>query len=142
MQNTAQVPEETKTLLVEEIALFLSVHLGRHPGLMWTEHEPTDPESLADFLPAALADRLGLPISVLPRLARDTARDLLVCQLGGSDTWHVAPPTGPALTLRLQVGDVLYAPAESICTPRRGARSRALLLALGTPKNAREEEKP
>ncbi|MFD8983382.1 hypothetical protein [Streptomyces sp. NPDC059564] len=155
MPSTAQVPEETQTLLVEEIVLFLSVHLGRNPGLMWLEHEPPDPGALEEFLPAALAHRLGRPISVLPHLTcntRDsgtpdsgsarTAQDLLVCQLGGSDTWRIAPPAGAALTLRLQAGEVLYAPADSVCTPRRSPRSRALLLALGNRRSEREEEIP
>lgn len=144
MPSTAQVPEGTETLLVEEVVLFLSVHLGRSPGLMWTEHELPDPGALAEFLPAALARRLDRPIAVLPHVFGDTrtAHDLLVCQLGGSDTWRIAPPAGAALTLRLQAGEVLYVPAGSLCTPRRGARSRALLLALGAPKSERDEELP
>ncbi|GLX22969.1 hypothetical protein [Streptomyces lavendulae] len=142
MPSTAQVPEGTETLLVEEVVLFLSVHLGRSPGLMWLEHEPPDPDTLAEFLPAALARRLDRPISVLPDAFGDvrTAHDLLVCQLGGSDTWRLAPPAGAGLTLRLRAGDVLYVPTGSLCTPRRGARSRALLLALGAPESDEEEE--
>lgn len=147
MSSTAQVPGETESLLVEEIALFLSVHLGRSPGLMWPEHEPAEPGDLEAYLPAALAGRLGRPVTVLHHLAERgaaarTAHDLLVCQLGGSSTWHIAPPTGAALTLRLQAGAVLYAPAGSICTPRHGSRSRVLPLALGDRRSEREEEDP
>lgn len=144
MSRTAQVPGETEALLVEEIALFLSVHLGRSPGLMWPEHEPPEPGDLEAFLPAALTGRLGRPVTVLPHPAeRDTvAHDLLVCQLGGSSTWHIAPPTGAALTLRLQAGSVLHAPAGSVCTPRHGSRSRVLPLAVGNRRSEREEEDP
>lgn len=155
MPSTAQVPEGTETLLVEEIVLFLSVHLGRSPGLMWLEHELPDLGALEEFLPAALARRLDRPISVLPHLSGDTrdsgspesgsartAHDLLVCQLGGSDTWRIAPPARAALTLRLQAGELLYAPADSVCTPRRSSRSRALLLALGARRTEREEDTP
>lgn len=115
---------------------------------MWPEHEPPDPGALEEFLPAALAHRLGRPVTVLPRLAcpgtpeggsARTAQDLLVCQLGGSDTWRIAPPAGAALTLRLQPGEILYAPAGSVCTPRHGPRSRALLLALGATGACAEE---
>ncbi|MFE1555090.1 hypothetical protein ACFW6V_08865 [Streptomyces sp. NPDC058734] len=142
MPSTAQVPEGTESLLVEEVVLFVSVHLGRSPGLMWLEHEPPDPGALAEFLPAALARRLDRPVGVLPHVSGDTRipHDLLVCQLGGSGTWHIAPPTGSALTLRLRTGAALYAPAGSVCTPRHSAGSRVLLLALGAPKSQNEKE--
>ncbi|MEU8433386.1 hypothetical protein AB0F18_10785 [Streptomyces sp. NPDC029216] len=104
-----------------------------------------EPAALEALLPPALARRLGRPVTVHPMEdggAARTAHDLLVCQLGGSSTWHIAPPAGAALTLRLQAGSVLHAPAGSVCTPRHGSRSRVLPLALGDRRNEREEEDP
>ncbi|WP_369377940.1 hypothetical protein [Streptomyces sp. cg36] len=133
----------TQRPLVEEIVLFLSVHRGRRPGLMWLEHEPLDPRVVERSLPSALAHRLARGITELPHLPGEpeygfthTPQDLLVCQLGGSDTWHIAPQSGTALTLRVQTGAVLYVPPHALCTRHKSKRSRTLLLALGPGRNA------
>lgn len=139
MGPTTQAPEKPQEVFIQEIALFLSVHLGRSPGLLWPEHEPSAPYNAESALPAALAHHLGRDVTVLTDPTGDphrphaapTAQDVLAYQLDGADTWHITPPAGSPLTLRLRTGEMLYAPAGSHITTHPLPGSRTLLLALG-----------
>ncbi|GAA3190076.1 MULTISPECIES: hypothetical protein [Streptomyces] len=116
---------------VDELALFLSVHLGRTPGLLWPEAEhpaqgctdasPWDASDLRD-LARHLAARTGLACSseqfVSPPLGGHPrgggGGDMLVHQLEGAGSWTTAAEAGGGsrswLHWRLLPGEVLYIP--------------------------------
>ncbi|MCB5179015.1 hypothetical protein [Streptomyces antimicrobicus] len=109
-----------------ELALFLAVHYGRAPGVLWPEYD--DPAPAADpYAFPLLARRLALltrlTVAVLPPTAGRGHGHLLVRQLHGSRTWTLTgPPTGPRggpgaagagerrFRYRLRAGELLYVP--------------------------------
>ncbi|MDJ0381080.1 hypothetical protein [Streptomyces sp. G-G2] len=110
--------------------MFLFLHLGRAPGILWLQHEhPALTGSLAGFLAACrglgpwaarLAALAGLPArsaaaDATTEQRAGEAEHLLVHQLEGAATWSLAGAgecgARTSLRYRLRTGEVLYVPA-------------------------------
>ncbi|MFE0105794.1 hypothetical protein [Streptomyces sp. NPDC059009] len=131
---------------LQELAAFLSVHLGRRPGIMWAEE---DHPAYLDTVTAADLDALADGIT---RLTGHTARCIrpddishvsrttegtacthtLVHQTAGAGSWQLraAPDTPPTLRCRLLPGEVLYIPPGHTWTTELTAHARYLLTYL------------
>ncbi|WP_405976950.1 hypothetical protein [Streptomyces sp. NBC_00158] len=133
---------------LEELALFLSVHRGTAPGILWADHDhpgcrthATDADLAA--LGAGLSALLGAPVRVTrgapdaPRQVRggpDAAR-VLVRQVSGGGSWTLGPgaesvPAEP-FHCRLRAGELLYAPPGRAWTGELTASGRYLLIRIG-----------
>ncbi|MFJ1546624.1 hypothetical protein [Streptomyces sp. NPDC088246] len=117
--------ESEGALHLRELLLFLSVHLGRAPGVMWPEHEHPAFESLQrpevlDDLAAELGLRTGLVtssrVSRTCEGARNPAAHLVIHQTEGAGSWRLrgdrADGGAGAFRHRLRSGEVLYIPAR------------------------------
>lgn len=142
---------------LREVALFVALHLGRAPGVLWPEHDHpllgdgdgdgdgdgaddgTAPAATPDLdaLAAQIAAATGLaarpaPVGVPPG-------HLLVHQIAGAATWNIVG-TGDdgqdaSLRYRLRAGEVLYVPDGWARTaePAVGARWTVVVLAPERP---------
>lgn len=112
-------PNEAAAYL-EEIAVFLAVHLGRGAGVLWPEHRHPVLNSAPDSsdlarLSRELSQRTGLIVcSTLGAEGAETDREhTLVQQVAGGSTWLLTAVRGSGprtVSLRLYPGDVLYIP--------------------------------
>ncbi|MEV7615512.1 hypothetical protein [Streptomyces sp. NPDC089799] len=99
-----------------ELALFLAVHYGRAPGVLWPEHDLPSVAAGPDGIPLLarqLALLTGLPVAGCHGSAAREGGHLLVYQLRGSRTWTLTGPgAGGArrFCYRLRAGEVLYVP--------------------------------
>lgn len=109
-----------------ELALFLSLHRDRAPGILWADHEHPAGRPRADSADLALlSDGLARLVGRPARTARDTdsadrtrsdpsALHTLVHQTEGGGDWAVSPgpaqTASPPLHCRLRAGEVLYIP--------------------------------
>ncbi|MFF4935247.1 hypothetical protein ACFY2H_41405 [Streptomyces griseofuscus] len=115
---------------LREVALFVALHLGRAPGVLWPEcdhpllgdggdgaagAERTDALAASPdvtVLAAQIAATTGL--AARPAPAGTPPGHLLVHQFAGAATWTVAGPAGDgrdaSLRYRLRAGEVLYVP--------------------------------
>ncbi|MGH4033443.1 hypothetical protein ACQB60_31410 [Actinomycetota bacterium Odt1-20B] len=128
---------------LQELAAFLSVHLGRRPGIMWAEE---DHPAYQDTVTAADLDALADGITRLTghtaqcvrpddisRTAEGTAcTHTLVHQTAGAGNWQLqaTPDAPPALRCRLLPGEVLYIPPGHTFSAELTARARYLLTYL------------
>ncbi|MGW2668080.1 hypothetical protein ACWC5F_08445 [Streptomyces sp. NPDC001272] len=133
---------------LEELALFLSVHRGTAPGILWADHDHPGCRahaSEADLaaLGAALSAVLGVPVRVArgapdaPRQVRggpDAAR-VLVRQVSGGGDWTLGPGAGgvPAepFHCRLRAGELLYVPPGRPWTGELSPSGQYLLIRIG-----------
>jgi len=126
----------------EELALFLAVHLGRLPAMLWAEHD--HPALRPDAAPAELA-RFAEELSRRTGLSARTAHGgparggtavahLLVHQIAGGGDWRLEPPPSTPRTrpihCRLRLGEVLYLAPHWSWTAHLTPTARFLLTAL------------
>jgi len=127
----------------EELALFLSVHLGRAAGLLWAEYDhpacaPGAGQQDLDRLAEGLARRTGRRVRTEPggeRRSGTAAGHLLVHQAEGSGEWRLTGPAGhaapdPPFRCRLRAGEILYVLPHWAWQARLGASGRFLLTVL------------
>ncbi|MEV7673171.1 hypothetical protein [Streptomyces sp. NPDC088752] len=106
---------------LREVALFVALHLGRAPGVLWPEHDHplvgdgaesgvADPD--VELLAAQIAAATGL--GARPAPAGVPHGHLLVHQMAGATTWSVVGSgedgRDASLRYRLRAGEVLYVP--------------------------------
>ncbi|MEU0677208.1 hypothetical protein ABZ330_30765 [Streptomyces sp. NPDC006172] len=144
---------------LREVALFVALHLGRAPGVLWPEHDHPllgdgdgdgegDSEDDGDGEgPAATPDldELAVQIAAATGLAVRPAPvgvppgHLLVHQIAGAATWNIvgADEDGQdaSLRYRLRAGEVLYVPDGWARTaePAAGARWTVVVLTPQRP---------
>ncbi|MFJ9737034.1 hypothetical protein [Streptomyces sp. NPDC101166] len=133
---------------LREVALFVALHLGRAPGVLWPEHDhPLLGDGDGDGAddggePAATPDldALAAQITAVTGLAARPAPvgvppgHLLVHQIAGAATWNIvgAGDDGrdASLRYRLRAGEVLYVPDgwARAAEPAAGARWTVVVL--------------
>ncbi|MER5374846.1 hypothetical protein [Streptomyces sp. NPDC002553] len=138
---------------LREVALFVALHLGRAPGVLWPEHDHPivgDGEGLGEVDggdPAATPalDALAAQITAATGLAARPAPagvppgHLLVHQIAGAATWTIVGTGGDgrdaSLRYRLRAGEVLYVPDGWARTaePAAGARWTVVVLTPECP---------
>ncbi|MET9934184.1 MULTISPECIES: hypothetical protein [unclassified Streptomyces] len=112
---------------LREVALFVALHLGRAPGVLWPEHdhplvgdEAEDAEDTADDAVGPDVELLAAQIAAATGLVARPAPvgvphgHLLVHQMAGATTWSVVGSgedgRDASLRYRLRAGEVLYVP--------------------------------
>ncbi|PBC66212.1 hypothetical protein BX265_8427 [Streptomyces sp. TLI_235] len=133
-------------LHVRELALFLSVHRDRAPGLLWSEHDhpacrPWAAQSVIDLMAVELAGLVGARVSAVRgdgaarrvRGGPDVAHTL-VRQNAGGGTWTLMPGPWGAVTepfhCRLLADEVLYVPPGCGWSADQSAGARYLLIRI------------
>ncbi|MFE2551955.1 hypothetical protein ACFXGI_25875 [Streptomyces sp. NPDC059355] len=131
-----------------ELALFLSVHRGGGPGILWPDHDHPGcrvkaTEADLAVLRAELSAVLGAAVRVsrgapdAPRQVRggpDPARTL-VRQVSGGGGWTLGPGAEdvraePPFHCRLRAGELLYVPPGRAWTAELSASARYLLIRI------------
>lgn len=134
-----------------EVALFLSVHLNRTPGVLWPDFDhpvfgsEAGPAEFA-VLAQGLSALTGLPVRTVPGadaglggLSATGVWHLLVHQCLGKGLWSVFPGAArsemPALSYTLRAGEVLYVPPGRACEVERNPGSRCVVSYLGSSRS-------
>ncbi|MFJ1708955.1 hypothetical protein [Kitasatospora sp. NPDC088346] len=131
---------------VRELALFLSVHRDRAPGLLWPEHDhpacrPWATRAVIDLMAGELAGLVGARVSAVSgdgtaRRARGGPEPahLLVRQNAGAGSWTLRPGPWGAVTepfhCRLRADEVLYVPPGCGWSADLSPGSRYLLIRI------------
>ncbi|WP_051966953.1 hypothetical protein [Kitasatospora mediocidica] len=122
MWRAAFSMDDPDSLHLQELALFLSVHLDRGPGVLWPEHDhpalaAASPPDGAARLAADLGRWTGLPARTGIGLTGDGQQaapaHLVIHQTSGAGVWHLRRGHGEAaesFRYRLRSGEVLYIP--------------------------------
>ncbi|MFC5955322.1 hypothetical protein ACFP51_12750 [Streptomyces pratens] len=139
---------------LRELAVFLTLHLGRAPGVLWPEHDhpafderpgaDRAPEgtSTPDTLAAGIAAATGMAARLVA--AGMPPGHLLVHQIEGAASWSLAGTRddggGTSLRYRLRAGEVLYVPDgwSRTAEPTPDARWTVVLLTVGGEADTRE----
>ncbi|WP_329214353.1 hypothetical protein OG352_03940 [Streptomyces sp. NBC_01485] len=144
-------PADPAEAYLREVALFVALHLGRAPGVLWPEHDHPllgdgdgaddgeDPAATPDLdaLAAQIAAATRLPARPAP--VGVPPGHLLVHQIAGAATWNIAGAgadgQGASLRYRLRVGEVLYVPDgwSRTAEPAADARWTVVVLAPDGP---------
>ncbi|MBT2453671.1 hypothetical protein [Streptomyces sp. ISL-86] len=130
---------------LEELALFLSVHWDRGPGILWPDQDhPACRANATEVDLAVLGAELSAVLGAVVRVTRgvpdapgqvrggpDSARTL-VRQVSRGGGWTLGPGTGsvPAepFHCRLRAGELLYVPPGRAWTAELSAAARYLLI--------------
>ncbi|MER6781112.1 MULTISPECIES: hypothetical protein [unclassified Streptomyces] len=130
-----------------ELALFLSVHRGGGPGILWPDHDhpgcrANATEADLALLRTELSALLGAAVRVSPG-APDAPRQVrgapvsartLVRQVSGGGGWTLAPGTegirAEPFHCRLRAGELLYVPPGRAWTAELSASARYLLMRI------------
>ncbi|MEV6394698.1 hypothetical protein AB0M39_07930 [Streptomyces sp. NPDC051907] len=118
--------DRAASLHLQELALFLSVHLDRTPGILWPEHDhPAFGARPGPAGLAGLADGLGrltgLAVRTRPGLRSDSvpgsgSGHRLIHHTAGAVNWQLrdgsASDAAEPLRWRIRPGEVLYVPSH------------------------------
>ena len=128
-----------------ELALFLSVHRDRAPGLLWPEYEHpayrADATTAAvELLASSLERATGRPVRTVREggngrtVHYEAVPDhVMVHQTTGAGDWLVSasPSAAPVLQCRLRASEVLYVPPQHAWRAELSSTARYLVTYIG-----------